>query len=30
MFDDDNATVVPSLLLTLARPFHQHDKSGDT
>lgn len=30
MFDDDNATVVPSLLPTLARPFHQHDKSGDT
>ncbi|RQV69412.1 hypothetical protein DF024_00340 [Burkholderia cenocepacia] len=29
MFDaDENSTVVPSLLPTLARPFHQHDKSG--
>ncbi|QHP92016.1 hypothetical protein EXE55_14315 [Burkholderia glumae] len=27
--DDDNATVVPSLLPALARPFHQHDGSGD-
>ena len=31
MFDDDEcATVVPCLLPTLARPFHQDDKSGDT
>ncbi|WP_186020353.1 hypothetical protein [Burkholderia gladioli] len=29
MFEDDSSTVVPCLLPALARPFHQHDETGD-